>query len=139
MTMDRFEIRLRLRHPTLDPSEISKVFELKPSFSWSAGDTTGTVVHKWSVWYGPIAKGAGSDEYEKALKRSVLLLESRKEWLSAAFKGDGELDVIFAYWTELDEGKICQADFYPELLARLSNLNAGMQMEVWRDEKVCLR
>ncbi len=135
MKMDRFKISVRLRHSSLDPSEITRVFDHKPSFSWKAGSRAGKVVHKQSVWYGLLAEGAGSDEYEEALTRSVLLLESRQEWLNDVFKCEDDIDVIFAYWTELDEGKICQTDFYPKLLARLSNLNAGMQVEVWRDEK----
>ena len=135
MATDRFKISVRFRHPSLDLSDISRVFDIKPSFSWKAGSRAGKVVHKWSVWHGLLAKGAGSDEYEEALKKSVLLLETIQEWLNDVFKSEGEFDVIFAYWTELDEGKICQTDFYPELLARLSKLNAGMQVEVWRDEK----
>jgi hypothetical protein len=76
--MDSFEISLRLRHLSLDPNEISRAFDLKPRFSHIAGNTAGTVVRKWSVWHGTIAEGAGSDEYEEALKRSVLLLETAR-------------------------------------------------------------
>jgi hypothetical protein len=55
--------------------------------------------------------------------------------LSVNFKSEGEVDVIFGYWTDSDDGLLCQAVFYPELLARLSNLGVGMQIDVWRDEK----
>ena len=132
---DLFKIRLRLRHPSLDPSEVSNVFGMNPSFSWKAGGSAGTVVHKSGVWHGLLANGAGSAEYEEALKNSVLLLESRREWLNGVLKNEGECDLVFAYWTELEEGKICQTGFYPQLLGRLSNLNVGIQVEVWRDEK----
>ena len=132
---DRFEISLTFRHPSLDPSEVSGTFGLTPTFAFRSGSHVGPVIHKSGVWHGVLAKGAGSEEYEEALKKSVSLLESRQEWLNGAFRSEGEFEVIFAYWTDLDEGKICQTDFYPELLVRLSKLNAGMRVEVWKDEE----
>jgi hypothetical protein len=94
----------------------------------------GKIVHKWSFWYGLLAEGAGVRKYESALKKAVLFLESRQEWLNNVFNSEGELNVIFNFWTELDEGKICEVNFYPELLLRLSKLNAGIQFEVWKEE-----
>jgi hypothetical protein len=135
MKKDRFEITLRLRHPSLDPSEISGALGLKPSLSSKVGSRAGKVVRKWSFWYGLLAEGAGVRKYESALKKAVLLLESRQEWLKNYFGDDGEIDVIFNLYTDLDEGKICEVSFYPELLLRLSKLNAGMQVNVWKDEK----
>ena len=135
MKKDRLKINVRLRHPSLDPREISNALALKPSISWKAGSSAGKIVHMWSVWYGLLAEGAGTDEYEDALKKAVLHLESCQEWLNKSFGEDGELDVIFDLWTDLEDGKICEVSFYPELLLRLSKLNAGMQVEVWKDEK----
>jgi len=129
MAKDRFKISLRLRHPSLDPNEISNAFGINPTFSWISGSRAGPVIQKWNVWYGLLAEGVGGDEYEEALKNSVLLLESGKEWLKDVFESEGELDVIFAYWSDLNEGKIFQTDFYPEFFARLSNLKAGMQLD----------
>ena len=134
MDEDRFKISMTLRHPSLDPNEISSVFAIKPIFSWIAGSRAGEIVNKYSVWHGVLAQGAGGDEYEEALKDAVLLIESGKEWLSEHFNAEGELDVIFAFWTDLNDGKICQTTFYPELLARLSALDAGIEVEIWKDE-----
>jgi hypothetical protein len=135
MKKDRFKITLRLRHPSLDPSEISTALDLTPKFSWKAGSRAGKIVHKSSVWHGLLAEGAGVRKYERALKKTVLHLENRQEWLKNYFGDDGEFDVIFDLYTDLDDGKICEVSFYPELLLRLSKLNAGMQVNVWKDEK----
>jgi hypothetical protein len=133
---DQFKINLRLRHLSLDPGEISTALDLKPTFSWKVGSRAGKIVHKWTIWHGLLAEGAGSKEYEKALKKSLLHLESRQEWLKDSFGDDGEFDVIFDLYTDLDDGKICEVSFYPELLMRLSKLNAGIQVNVWKDEKI---
>lgn len=131
---DRFKICMTLRHESLDPAEISNVFALKPIFSWKAGSRAGETIHKLSTWHGLLAEGAG-DEYEEALKKAISLIEGGQKWLNEHFKPEGELDLIFAFWTDLDEGKICEANFYPELLARLCALNAGLRVEVWKDEQ----
>jgi hypothetical protein len=135
MKKDQFKIGLTLRHPSLDPSEISVALDLKPSFSWKAGSRAGKIVRKWSVWHGLLAEGSGSDDYEEALKKAVSLLESHQEWLKNSLSDDGEFDVIFDLYTDLDEGKICEVSFYPELLLRLSKLGAGIRVEVWKGEK----
>jgi hypothetical protein len=135
MKKDQFKIQLRFCHPSIDPSEISTALDLKPTLSHKVGSHVGEIVRKSSSWYGLLAEGAGSEEYEAALKKSVLHLESCQEWLKNYFGDDGEFDVIFDLYTDLDEGKICEVSFYPELLLRLSKLNAGMQVNVWKDEK----
>jgi hypothetical protein len=134
MKKDPFKIKLSLRHPSLDPGEISAALDLKPIFSWKAGSRAGKIVHKSSVWHGLLADGAGSKEYEDALKKVILHLESHQKWLKNYFRDEGEFDVIFDLSTDLDEGKICEVVFYPELLLRLSKLNAGVQVNVWKDQ-----
>lgn len=134
MKKDAFSISMTLRHPSLDPSDISNAFSLEPRFSWKAESRAGEIEHKYTVWHGLLAEGAGSDKYEEALKRAVVFLESCQEWLAYFSRSEGELDVIFGFSTELDEGLICQASFYPELIARLSKLNAGIRVDIWKDE-----
>jgi len=136
MKKDRFKITVRLRHPALDPSEISRALGIKPTFSWKVGSRAGKIVHKTSFWYGLLAEGSGVRKFESALKKAVLFLESHHKWLKKSFGDEGELDVIFDLYTDLDEGKICEVSFYPELLVRLSKLNAGIQVNVWKDEKI---
>jgi hypothetical protein len=134
MQKDRFKIGIRLRHPSLDPDEISGVFALKPTLSWKAGDRAGELVHTYTVWNGLLTEGAGSEEYDEALSRAILLLENGQEWLENSFRDDGELEVTFTFYTNEDEGLLCRPRFFPELLLRLSKLNAGIGVQVWKDE-----
>jgi len=134
MKKDSFSISITLRHPSLDPSAISNVFSLEPRFSWKAGSRVGGIENKYSVWHGLLGEGAGSEEYEESLKKAVAFLEGCQEWLAYFSRSEGELDVIFGFSTELDEGLICQVSFYPELIARLSKLNVGIRVEIWKDE-----
>jgi len=134
MKKDRFKIGLKLRHPPLAPDEISSVFGLRPTLSWKAGDRVGELVHNSTVWNGLLADGAGSEEYDGALNKAISHLEDRQEWLKNSFGDDGELEVVFAFYTDQDEDLLCRPRFYPELLLRLSKLDAGMEVQVWKDE-----
>jgi Domain of unknown function (DUF4279) len=131
---DYFRIDAALRHPALSPDEISDLLAIQPRCSWRAGSKTGDIVHKCTVWHGTLVEGA-EDEYEEALTKAVLHLEARQEWLRDSFGEDGELDVTFAFYTDQDEGLLSEPVFYPELLLRLSKLNAGMRVQVWKREK----
>jgi hypothetical protein len=132
MKKDRFAINMTLRHPSLDPSEVSRAFDLQPIFSLKAGSRVGEVLQKWSVWHGLLTQGAGSDEYKEGLKKAILHIESRQEWLRDSLGDEGELEVTFGFYTDLNDGLLCESQFYPELLLRLSKLNAGMKVQVGR-------
>jgi hypothetical protein len=70
----------------------------------------------------------------QALKKALTVLEGRKDWLAKSFIEDGELDVVFSFCTDLIEGIINEVEFYPELLERLTKLNAGIKFQVWMED-----
>jgi hypothetical protein len=56
-----FELSLRIRHPSIDPADLSREFKIEPEHSFRAGDprpTRGSIVpvsmHRESYWLGPL-------------------------------------------------------------------------------------
>jgi len=134
MKADSFKIKLDLLHASMDPIEITEVFSIQPNFSWKAGSCADKIVHKWTVWNGTLAEGKKGDDFDEALKKALTVLEGRKDWLAKSFIEDGELDVVFSFCTDLIEGIINEVEFYPELLERLTKLNAGIKFQVWMED-----
>jgi hypothetical protein len=57
---EAFQLSLRVRHPTLDPAEISRALQIDPEHSFRAGASRGTraggaAVHTESYWLGVLA------------------------------------------------------------------------------------
>lgn len=59
---EQFRLALRVRHPSMDPAELSQAFGIEPEHSFRAGDswgassvkTTGSRVHPESYWLGQL-------------------------------------------------------------------------------------
>lgn len=131
---EKFQIKATLRHRSFDPTLISEALSLKPDFSWQAGSRAGDVIHESTLWHGILASGGSNDEFGEALERSLEVLESRADWLKDFVRDEGEIEIIFGLWTELEDGIISKVAFYPECVVRFASLNVELRVEVWRDK-----
>jgi hypothetical protein len=58
--MNTYTAFLRVRHPSIDPGEITRVLGLKPAHAWAAGSPRGTEpargTHAESYWFAPLGE-----------------------------------------------------------------------------------
>jgi hypothetical protein len=72
--MNAYTAFLRVRHPSIDPGEITRVLGLEPAHAWAAGSPRGEAAtargaHAESYWFAPLGESiwsqqAGNDERE---------------------------------------------------------------------------
>ena len=86
MSPHDFSIALRIRHPSIDPAEVTRSLDIEPQHAWRAGeprrvdaDDAGSAVHRETYWvgllpeprlFGPAPWGPGVDE---SLRRAAAL------------------------------------------------------------------
>jgi hypothetical protein len=92
-TLDDFTVMLRIRHPSIDPDEITSKLGLEPQHSWKAGETRRTAqgtplegAYRESFWTGEfheLETGLkGVVETEAALMAAVVQLRRSQAFLS---------------------------------------------------------
>ena len=132
-----FMMSLRIRHPRIDPAEITRVLGIEPQHSWRAGDlrrdSSGDElggIHRGSYWMGSLmttpalAQDHVSVENEIAhtlgtLRRCFAFLEALK-----VEGGSAELHVSLYAREEF------RLEFLPESLALLGRLGLAVALEV---------
>jgi hypothetical protein len=85
-----FQLSLRIRHPSLDPSELSREFKIEPVHSFRAGDPRSSrsglapaSVHAESYWLGAlnVVGPAGGSAASLSIPEPFLeMMASRKVW-----------------------------------------------------------
>ena len=132
--VDPFDIDINLEHPTWDPLRISEELALEPNWSWKRGDRLGNVVKSSSRWYGQLAKGSGTVEYETALEQVVSFLAKHKAFLAEFREGDGEVEIILNHAALAQpQGIAFELCLSPVFLGHLSRSGVGLRVQAWTD------
>lgn len=93
MSFDNFTVSLSIRHPSIDPSEITRTLGFEPQHSWKAGDARRTArgqlldgTYRESYWTGEFeeidSSLRGVMETEVVLLRAVAQLRRSQAFLS---------------------------------------------------------
>jgi len=133
---DSFSIDIVLRHPSHNPESISAALSLQPKASWPVGEDLGRKVHaKWSFFYACLLGGAGSSDYERALKNVRRFLRKNAAFWTDFTGGNGEVELILNHtvWPQEKEGDECfELYLAPAFLQELSTREIGLRIQGWQ-------
>lgn len=138
--MKRFAIILLIRHPNIDPAEISEVLGLQPHSSWKAGDNRFTPVGRplqgtrqltsWNY----VKEWEGDYSFPKDLEKFVLqLVRHRSFFLRLA--GEGARSEVYVQLPgDINQG----GSIRPQVLTQIAELGFYFGIEVfpnWRSSQ----
>lgn len=99
-----YSVSLRVRHPSLDPSLLTKTLHLEPLHTWRAGEprrsVTGAALggeHRESYWSAPLpgqAVGAAALPLELFLSQQLVQLNRHRDFLSRLLGEGGQLSLL---------------------------------------------
>jgi hypothetical protein len=131
---DPFSIEISFAHPSRDPLGISRQLSMEPSRSWKRGDRFGSVVKTSNLWYGRLAAGAGTAEYEAALAQVASFLGQRDDFFADFRDGGGEAVIVLNHAAiEEPRGIAFDLQLSPVFLSHLSARNIGLRVRAWSD------
>jgi hypothetical protein len=137
MNPDNFTVSLRIRHPTIDPAEITRTLGIEPQHSWKAGESRRAAQgqrlegsYRESYWIGEFreldAGLRGVVSTEAVLLQAVVLLRRSQPFLTR-LQSEGatvELFVEVVGSTEFTLG------LSPQLLSLLSKAGLAVVLNV---------
>jgi hypothetical protein len=134
----RYKISLRLRHPSLDPAEITSALHLSPSRSWRAGDSRTTPTGKPlegkypdTTWIADVGESKWPDkELPVAINGVLDQLAPYKEFFHRIRSEGGKVEFFVGWFLEGQGGDI----FDCGLLARMADLKIDLALDVYPDD-----
>jgi hypothetical protein len=131
----RYEVRLLIRHPTIDPDRITNTLRLKPHLSAMVGsartNSSGDVLpglHKDSVW--SVDFGVGKNRrFLSDIAKLIEKLEPHKVFLHEIVNGGGSINLIVSLPGDVNIGD----NFHGQDMARLCALRIDLGIEVFPD------
>jgi len=128
----QFDISLRVRHPSLDPAEITSALGLNPSRSWRAGEARTTPKgnplegrYSDSYWVVKLAKGRWplaaviNELLDQLAPHQALFQQIRAE--------GGTVEFFVGWFFERNSGDVFDCD----LLARMADLKINLSLDVY--------
>lgn len=137
MAVEEFTIALRVRHPSIEPAEITRTLGLEPRHSWKAGEQRRSPAgkplggtYRESCWMGVLAQNPGhsSDNVniETALLQTLAQLRRSRQFL-AQLKGEGgEAEIHMSIFGH-DNFRL---ELSAEALAHLGRLGLAIAIDV---------
>ena len=131
--MKRFAIVLLVRHPSMDPKEISRELRLEAFSAWKAGDQIktpkGTVLpgtRERSSWNHVFEYEGESKLFEEA-ERVLSRLASKKDFFGRITKEGGYAEIYFQLPGDINQGDSAK----PSLLKLMAELGLHLGVEVF--------
>jgi hypothetical protein len=149
MSPDNFSIALRVRHPSIDPAEVTRRLGIDPQHAWRAGeprhvddDDAGSALHRETYWVGllpapPLGPSPWGSSIDESLRRAVSLPQGSLYFTLLKMKRSA------AFWREFaDQGGTVecllqvhkadrfQLDLSQALLLALVELRITLSIEV---------
>ena len=130
----RYKISLRLRHPEMDPDEISAALKMQPRFKSKAGQPRRTPLglplegtYHESYWSSRCAEGSGFDLAD-TLESLVQELEAHREFLAGFCATGGSIEYFIGWFTD---GKNTGVTLSWGLQRRLADLRVDLGLDVY--------
>jgi hypothetical protein len=135
MNSYQYKISLRVRHPSLDPAEITSALGLNPSRSWRAGEVRTTPKgnplegrYSDSYWVVQLGNGRWPDKTLAAVINERLDQLARHQALFQRIRAEGGMVEFFVGWfVEGNSGDVFACD----LLARMADLKIDLSLDVY--------
>ena len=151
--MNTYTAFLRVRHPSIDPGEITRVLGLQPAHAWAAGSPRGEPAaargaHTESYWFAPLgesiwprlggdavpAHGAGpasqfpsqSPSLEAFLHAQIRLLAPHRRFFARIGSEGGSCELAVT----LSARDRCSIELPPALLRSLGALDIAITLDV---------
>ncbi|MDB6090433.1 MAG: hypothetical protein JWN85_3217 [Gammaproteobacteria bacterium] len=133
MNAYEFTLSLRIRHPNIDPAEITRALAIEPQHTWKAGeprrgpaDETLAGVYRESYWMGRLTEGpqlsSDSVTVETVLLDTLVQLRRVEPFLAVISEGGGE--------AEFHVSMYARENFRLELASRLLSVLGRLGMAV---------
>jgi hypothetical protein len=129
-----YKITLRLRHPEMDPDEISAALKTQPRFKGMAGRPRRTPagqsldgIYRETYWSSEGTEGSGFNLAD-TLESLVQELENHKEFLAGFCATGGSLEYFIGWFTN---GRNTGATFSWDLQRRLADLRIHLALDVY--------
>jgi hypothetical protein len=131
----RYQVRLLIHHPNIDPDRITEILGLTPQLSAIAGSVrktrTGTVLpglHRSSVWSHWFCV-EGHRHFFTEVEKMIDKLEPHKALLTEITGSEGSIDLIVDMPGDVNLGSTLGWRY----MARLSDLHIDLGIEVFPD------
>lgn len=131
----RFKASLRIRHPSLEPSEISRRLSLVPAHSWGAGDQrrspNGTSlggVHRETYWTAPLRLHQAT--LEGIVGEACDRLSSYRAFFAQIRGSGGRVELFVGCFEERNWGAVLDAD----VLLACGELGLELALDVYPPE-----
>ena len=131
----RYKISLRLRHPSLDPQEITRTLRLAPSRSWQAGGKRATPkggplqgTYRETYWTTAlIERGSDSQGLPDAIGALLGQLHPYRDFFHRVHSEGGATEFFVGWFFEGQSGDV----FDCNLLARMADLKISLSLDVY--------
>ena len=130
-----YDVTLRVRHPDIDPRDITAALGIEPKWTWRAGEarmtpvgTSLSGVYPHTYWYATLRKA----EYREqdliaALGELLDRLLPFKQFFQSIRRTGGNIEFFIGWSFYHNSGEV----FEPELLARLADLQIALSFDVY--------
>ena len=129
----RYTLALRLRHPIIDPAEITRELALDPEHNWKAGQPRFTPrgdplpgVYRNSYWISPIIVNQDST-LSHSIADALKLLKPHKSFLEAFRRSGGSIGYFIGWFSERNSGALLDW----ALLKSLSELQIDLELDFY--------
>ena len=137
MGLYRYSVSLRLRHPNIDPAEISRTLGMQSNGSWRAGEQRRTPkgnplngVRSETYWYADIVEGESiTKRLVSALHEALDKLELHESFLKRIRDEGGRAEFFVGWYIKSQAGE----DFDQSLLSRLTKLQIDLALDNYHD------
>lgn len=129
----KYAVRLFIRHPDIDPNEITEAFGLEPSHAWATGSPkvlpNGNTLPgraKNSYWnYKDVV--VDNNNFPKKFERIISILEKNKNFIEKIKKTYGEIEMDLQFYGGAHIGNVIDWD----QLKRMVKLKINLGIEVF--------
>ena len=146
ITPDEFSVSVRIRHPSIDPAEITSTLGLEPEHSWQAGDARRTAQGLplegsyretyWTAEFRELDMGLrGVVATETVLLQAVVQLRRSQPFL-ARLQADGGDVELFVQVISSSEFRFALS---PELLSMISRIGVSLVLDVRAEAQVAVQ
>lgn len=129
----RFDVSLRVRHPSLEPDEICRQLGMPAEIQWRVGDQrvtpkgrplSGVYDHSYCVFRLKPGKNINLAEFLGAQNKELL---SRKSFLNDLIESGGSVEYFIGWYSRANTGEF----FGWKLLKELSDLHIDLAFDVY--------
>jgi hypothetical protein len=138
MNAYEFTLSLRIRHPNIDPAEITRALAIEPQHTWKAGeprrgpaDETLAGAYRESYWMGRLTEGpqlsSDSVTVERVLLETLVQLRRVEPFLATIREGGGEAEFHVSMYAREN----FRLELASNLLSVLGRLGVAVAFDVY--------